>query len=170
MMRVQIVPYWNWNKEVSKDGEITPSVQIVPYWNWNSETRKLKNRRRMFKLYLTGIETFFRPANTCPCYRSNCTLLELKLTIAAYRHFVNFSSNCTLLELKLMSFKPATRGLNVQIVPYWNWNPQQIRLGPKKASCSNCTLLELKPLLPLVRCHPLSCSNCTLLELKQKIE
>ena len=54
---VQIVPCWNWNMFEGLGQESILTVQIVPCWNWNIFLASTSAFRRMFKLYLAGIET-----------------------------------------------------------------------------------------------------------------
>ena len=53
-------------------------------------------------------------------YRSNCTLLELKVNKLALKLNNLKSSNCTLLELKEVIQHKSDKRIEVLIVPYWN--------------------------------------------------
>ena len=79
-------------------------------------------------------------------YRSNCTLLELKVRSAYFAEWsLSTGSNCTLLELKV-----------------------DFRFGLLSVTVgSNCTLLELKEKTSVKNGYLNYRSNCTLLELKE---
>ena len=70
------------------------------------------------------------------------------------------------MELKQGILSNVFRDHFVLIVPLWNWNQFFVWFCHRHFSI-NCTVVELKPFLSLLRLLLCSCINCTVVELKR---
>ena len=75
---VLIVPLWNWNKDGSSDASTEEEVLIVPLWNWNGE--KSGDGRQPSVVLIVPLWNWNRPLplSKAKAKRSNCTFMELK--------------------------------------------------------------------------------------------
>ena len=118
-----------------------------------------------FKLYLYGIEMPEDCRASSSTLRSNCTFMELKLSIVSRLISSATRSNCTFMELKLQTIRRLAAAISVQIVPLWNWNWVESWVG-RKGMQFKLYLYGIE-MLNLRRRNMISeSSNCTFMELK----
>ena len=144
--KVLIVPLWNWNWWRDVGFTPPPLVLIVPLWNWNRRNQ--------------GAEVHQRNS-------SNRTFMELKSHNNFEWSLPCWSSNRTFMELKLQKSLLLSIGITVLIVPLWNWNVYQVKVGEQDYG-SNRTFMELKCTTRRSWTQRSDSSNRTFMELKWK--
>ena len=167
ILRLSIVPYWNWNLYLDGRVKILNKLSIVPYWNWNRLLPLLYPVIMFLSIVPYWNWNFFKalPYLSCQClsivpyWNWNdwiSSWLKSILVSQSYHTGIEMDLGVTFFYLRKLS-----------IVPYWNWNGS----NPKATSCSTAsqsyhTGIEIRKLKRISsRNFPL---NRTILELKWK--